>query len=90
LKFALRRKLEGNDWLEIKPKNFKNTQKSFDINDYNEIKRLLFALLDGIYGKGNWTKELHLYPLKETLFEMSEKRERRIRLSIPVTNITIV
>ncbi len=89
LKFALRKKMEGNDWLEIKPKNFEHAQKSFDINDYNEIKRLLFALLDGIYGKENWTKELHLNPLKKTLFEMSEKRERKIRLSIPETNITI-
>lgn len=88
LKFALRKKMKGNDWLEIKPKNFEHVQKSFDINDYNQIKRLLFALLDGIYGKGNWTKELHLDPLKKTLFEMSEKRERKIRLSIPETNIT--
>ena len=88
LKFAARKKTGENDWLEIKPKNFDNTHKSFDINDYNEIKRLLIALLDGIYGKENWTKELHLNPLKKMLFEMSEKRERKIRLTIPEANIT--
>lgn len=88
LKFALQKKTDGNDWLEIKPKSFKQAQKSFDINDYNQIKRLLYALLDGIYGKENWTKELHLNPLKKTLFEMSEKRERKIRLAVPKTNIT--
>ncbi|MBL4708764.1 MAG: hypothetical protein JKY48_10050 [Flavobacteriales bacterium] len=88
LKFALRKKMVGNEWLEIKPKNFEHTQKNFDINDYNEIKRLLLSLLDGLYGKDSWTKELHLDPLKKTLFEMSEKRERKIRLSIPESNIT--
>ncbi len=89
LKFAIRKKENGDDWLEIKPKNFENNQKKYDINDYNEIKRLLISLLDNIFGKDNWTKNLHLNPLKNTLFEMSEKRERKIRLSIPESNISI-
>ena len=75
-----------NEWLEIRPKH-PIAQKSYDINDHNEVKRLLNALLDGIYGKGNWTKELHLHPFKETLFELSKKRERKIRLRLPPENI---
>ena len=87
LKFAKRKKEEG-DWLEIKPKNF-DLSKTYDINDHNEIKRLLIALLDGIFGKENWTRDHHLNPLKNTLFEMSEKRERRIRLALPPENIDL-
>ena len=88
LKFARRKKDSGNDWLEIKPKNF-DVSKTYDINDHNEIKRLLIALLDGMFGKDNWTKDNHLIPMRITLFEMSEKRERRIRLALPPKNITI-
>ena len=86
LKFALKRK-SGDDWLEIKPKSFKTAEKNFDINDYNEVKRLLTSLLDGIFGKQNWTDAHHLIPLKNTLFEMSEKRDRKIRLILPIENI---
>lgn len=86
LKFARKRK-SGDDWLEIKPKSYKATENKFDINDYNEVKRLLIALLDGMFGKQNWTDIHHLYPLKNTLFEMSEKRDRKIRLILPVENI---
>ena len=87
LKFA-KRKLETEDaWLEIKPKNYILSQKSYDINDYNEVKRLLTALLDGLFGKDNWTANHHLNPLKSALFEMSEKRDRKIRLAIPSKNI---
>lgn len=86
LKFAQRKKEHGNEWLEIKPKNF-DSARIYDINDHNEIKRLLNALLDGIFGKENWTRDHHLNPLKNTLFEMSEKRERRIRLALPAGNI---
>ena len=86
LKFAQRKK-NDNEWLEIKPKNFEGFEKEFDIKDYNEIKRLLIALLDGIFGKENWTRDQHLNPLKNILFEMSEKRERKIRLAIPKDNI---
>ena len=88
-KFAENKKSPSNGWMEIKPKNFDSGKRTYDINDYNEIKRLLFTLLDGIFGKGNWTKEHHLNPLKNVLFEMSEKRERKIRLAIPSENITL-
>jgi hypothetical protein len=85
--FADFRKNHDGHWLEIKPKNGPSKEKRYDINDYNEIKRLLFALLDGLFGKGNWTKEQHLIPLKNALFELSEKRERKIRLRLPPSNI---
>ncbi|WP_378185009.1 hypothetical protein ACE939_08950 [Aquimarina sp. W85] len=81
LKFAKAKIYHDDDWLEIKPKNY-TSKKTYDINDYNEIKRLLVAILDNIFGKGNWTKDTHLIPLKTTLFEMSEKRERKIRLGL--------
>ena len=77
-----------DDWLEIKPKNF-DVSKDYDINDHNELKRLLEALLNGLFGKKNWTKDKHYEPLKTTLFEMSENRERKIRLRIPKENILI-
>lgn len=85
--FASRKK-NGEGWLEIKPKNADLT-KTFDINDHNEIKRLLICILDGIFGIGNWTKNKHLDPLKLALFEMSEKRDRKIRLSISPNNISL-
>ncbi|WP_299887389.1 hypothetical protein [uncultured Lacinutrix sp.] len=88
-KFAKRRIEDEDNWLEIKPKNFNLGNRTFDINDYNEVKRLLTALLDGLFGKDNWTAEHHLNPLKSTLFEMSEKRDRKIRLKIPKENISI-
>lgn len=84
--FAIAKCSKENDWLEIKPKNT-ISKKQYDIKDHNEVKRLLGALLDGLYGKGNWTKELHLQPFKETLFELSKKRERKIRLRLPPENI---
>ncbi len=86
--FAKQRITKTEGWLEIKPKNFDDS-KTYDINDHNEIKRLLAALLDGLFGKQGWTKEKHFIPLKTTLFEMSELRERRIRLLIPKENIII-
>lgn len=89
LKFAERKIGSNDDWLEIKPKNFDVSEKQYDINDYNEIKRLLIAILDGIFGKENWTRDHHHNPLKNALFEMSEKRERKIRLAIPAENITL-
>lgn len=89
LKFAERKKNDPDNWLEIKPKNFEASKKEFDINDHNEIKRLLVALLDGLFGKENWTQDHHLKPLRNSLFEMSEKRERKIRLAIPAENISL-
>lgn len=88
LKFARRRSIEQDDWLEIKPKNDDRSSKVYDIKDHNEIKRLVAALLDGIFGKGSWTKNQHELPLKNVLFEMSEKRERKVRLRIPANNIS--
>ncbi len=89
LKFARNKFAEGDDWLEIKPKNDDRSAKNYDIKDYNEIRRLLSAILDGLFGKGSWTKNLHEQPLKTALFEMSEKRDRKIRLRLPVENIRL-
>ncbi|RDY58725.1 hypothetical protein [Flagellimonas nanhaiensis] len=86
--FAERKLVEADGWLEIKPKNF-DVSKTYDINDHNELKRLISALLDGLFGKNCWTKDKHFVPLKTTLFEMSEQRERKIRLLLPKENITI-
>ena len=86
----IQKKKEGDLWLEIKPKNESRTTKTYDIKDYNEIKRLLSGILDGIFGKGNWTNELHYNPLKESLFELPEKRGRKIRLSIPADHLNII
>ena len=86
LKFANRKK-DGTEWLEIKPKSSVRNGKIYDINDHIQIKRLNAALLDGLFGKGNWTKDAHEIPLRNTLFEMSEKRDRKIKLLIPATNI---
>nr|WP_298997902.1 hypothetical protein [uncultured Allomuricauda sp.] len=86
--FAERRLDKTEGWLEIKPKNF-DAAKTYDINDHNEIKRLIVALLDGLFGKQSWTKDKHYVPLKTTLFEMSEHRERKIRLLLPQENIIL-
>ena len=88
-RFASLRKSEGSDWLEIKPKHHALKEKKYDIGDYNEVRRLLFSMLDGLFGKGNWTKKLHLNPLKDSLFELSKKRERKIRLCLPPENINL-
>ncbi len=89
-KFALRRKESEEGWLEIKPKNESRLDKEYDIRDYNEIKRLLHAILDAQIGKGAWTKEQHELPLKELLLERSTDRERKIRLALDPKNIEIV
>jgi hypothetical protein len=89
LTFAKKRVGEEDDWLEIKPKGESRSKKVYDINDYNEIKRLLTALLDGVFGKDNWARNQHLEPLKDQLFELSSKRERKIRLAIPPENISL-
>ena len=73
-------------WLEIKPKS-DSRNIDYDIRDHNEIKRLIIALLDGIYGKGSWDKERHEQPLKEALFQFSKDKSRLIRLNIPSINI---
>lgn len=87
--FAERLISSKDDWLEIKPKSDMRTGKTYDINDYNEMKRLLVSMLDGIYGKGQWTKDQHEMPIKELIFELSSGRERKIRLAIPKANVTV-
>ena len=88
--FAVKKKNQDNDWLEIKPKSESRPEKQYDISDHNQIKRLCASMLNDIFGKEAWTNEQHLKPLKATLFEMSEKRERKIRLRIPAENIILV
>ena len=89
MKFAKRRIDSKDGWLEIKPKNALISSRDYDINDYNEIKRLLQAILDGQIGKGAWTKEQHELPLKNILLERSSDRERKIRLTLDPKNIEI-
>ena len=81
-KFITQRKNGSDGWLEIKPKNDSRDGKIYDINDYNEVKRLIHTLLDGLFGKGLWSKDQHEKPLKEALFEISKNRDRKIRLSV--------
>lgn len=82
----IKSKLDNDKWLEIKPKS-ELRNKNYAIKDYNEIKRLTSAILDGIFGKSNWTKETHEQALKDILLEFPAKRERKIRLRIPAANI---
>lgn len=88
-KFITEKKNDGEGWLEIKPKSNERSGKIFEINDHNEIKRLLTSILDGVYGKGLWSKVEHEIPLKSILFEMSSQRERKIRLLVPASNIEV-
>ena len=87
LKMFTDHKINGDKWLEIRPKN-EHRNREYSINDYNEIKRLNHSMLDGIYGKGNWMKEKHEIAFKETFYEMPEKRERKLRLRIPAKSIS--
>ena len=86
-KFVKARTRPRDQWLEIKPKNDSRSSKEYGINDYNELKRLLTGLLDGIFGKNSWTRDQHENILKDAFFEMSSKRERKIRLRIPPENL---
>ncbi len=88
-KFAERRKGSSEGWLEIKPKNDSREDKTYDIKDYNEIKRLLHSILDAQIGKGAWSKEQHEIPLKSFLLERSTDRERKIRLNLNPEDIEI-
>ena len=58
-RFAERRTTEAPDggWLHIKPKHEARPRRAYDIRDHNEVRRLLHALLDGLYGAGNWARE---------------------------------
>lgn len=88
--FVDRKKGTGDGWLEIKPKSNNRTGKIYDINDHNEIKRLTHSILDGVYGKGLWSKSEHEIPLKEILFEVSNEKERVIRLAISKESLFVV
>lgn len=89
-KFASRKMESPDGWLEIKPKSETRSGKVYDIKDHNEIKRLLAAILDGVFGKNLWSKEKHELPLKQALFEMSKQRERKIRLTLPADNVSLL
>ncbi len=86
--FVHRKLNDGEGWLEIKPKQAPRSGKQYDIRDHNQIKRLLHALLDGIYGSENWTADQQ-QSLKQNLFEMSEKRERKIRIRLSADQLSI-
>lgn len=88
LTFALK-KASGSDWLDVKPKNDPRQNQHYDINDHNEIRRLNIAMVEGLFGKEHWTKDHHEIPLKNALFDWSEKRNRKVRLAIPSENLTI-
>ncbi|MEM9835772.1 MAG: hypothetical protein AAF828_04690 [Bacteroidota bacterium] len=77
-----RKNVPTEGWLEIKPKFQERNGKSYDINDHNQIKRLLQRMLNGLYGRDNWSKELHFIPLKEALFETSPEKDRMIRIRV--------
>lgn len=86
--FAEKRQLNLNEgWLTIKPQGEKRTTKVYDIQEHKEYLRIIESLLDITYGKGNWTKELHEKPLTKALF--AKPGNRRIRLAIPVENISL-
>lgn len=87
-KFVEKRKL-GEGWLEIKPKSDIRSQKEYDIKDYNEVKRLLTQLLDGIFGKENWTKDKHEQPLKNALLENNPDQSRQMRLSLKAEQVIL-
>ncbi len=81
--------MNNEKWLEIKPKHNPRPDRDYEINDHNEIKRLTTTLLDGIYGKNNWRKEVHEAPFKSQIYDLSRKRERKISLAIPAENLQI-
>lgn len=88
LKLFIDRKNSVNEgWLEIKPKANTRPDKLYDINDHNEIKRFIHSILDGVYGKGLWSKSEHEIPLKKVFLETSMNKERLIRLAIPKENL---
>lgn len=87
-KFAEKRKL-GEGWLEIKPKSDIRSQKEYDIKDYNEVKRMLSQLLDGIFGKENWTKDKHEQPLKHALLENNPDQSRQMRLRLRAEQVIL-
>ncbi|WP_235295741.1 hypothetical protein [Portibacter marinus] len=88
LQAFLRAKENNDTWLEIKPKGARISKKEYAIKDHNEIKRLTHAILDGIYGKDNWTKEKHEIPFKNQFYETKGRGSRMIRLRLPKENVS--
>ena len=76
-----------NPWLEIKPKNETRTNKLYDVNDHNEIKRLIINILDEALGKNNWNATVDRPYLKDALFEFSDQEKRKVKLRITPQNI---
>ncbi len=89
LHLFIEKKKNGAGWLEIKPKQDSREGLSYDINDHNEIKRLVKGILDGLFGKQQWTKDQHENPLKQVLFESSQEGTRKVRLAIPSENMLV-
>ncbi len=87
--FAERKINDAEGWLEIKPKENRNLKKTFDINDHNNIKRLTTSLLNGLFGESLWSKEQHYIPFKKAFFEVSDKRERKIRIRLSKHHIDL-
>lgn len=90
LKFAQKKLVSPEDWLVIKPKNDSRLNATYDINDHNQIKRIVTTLLDQLHGKDKWTMQQHYTPLRNALFQISTDKERRIRLAIPMEQITVL
>ena len=89
-RFAERRtNAPDGGWLEIKPKHEAKPRKLYDIRDHNEVRRLLHALLDGLYGAGHWGREQHELPLKRLLFESDATRPRTLRLALAAEHVTL-
>ena len=88
-RFAYRRVHNPDGWLEIKPKSESRSGKQYDIQDHNEIKRLLSNILNGLFGKGSWSEQQHFNPFKNTLLESAKDKPRMIRLRIPRENIKL-
>ncbi|MEM9916746.1 MAG: hypothetical protein AAF990_01545 [Bacteroidota bacterium] len=88
LKFAQHKQQEADGWLEIKPKKGSRNGKEYDIQDHNQLIRLLSSLLDEVARQQGGTS-LDRKQLKEVLFESSPERERLIRLRIPPVNLHI-
>jgi len=84
--FAIKRsdKNAEEGWLEIKPKSGKVGK--YDINDYNEINRLMDQILKQIRNDNNASEDLK-QQLKLALFEYSNNR--KVRLKIPSLNIKL-
>jgi len=89
LRFAHRRVHDPDGWLEIKPKSESRSGKQYDIQDHNEVKRLLVGILNGLFGKGSWSEQQHFVPLKTTFLESAPDQARKVRLRIPRANISL-